>query len=362
MPDWFTALQPPIQAAIISSLVGLLSALLVAFANPFGQRHLEQLKSSLKREESAEDARRQYEYEARKRLYAQFEPLLFQLFEATEGAYYRVLSLVRSSHQGVLDGRNGAWLDGGYYLHSTIYYMMLPAATFRMMSQAVNFVDLKLDPDIRIKYSLAKAYSWAFTDDYDFARLEPVLPYRPDLAHGLAKAELREPKHYKQGLYVGAVQNFVDTMIVADGERQRIVTFGEFQNLLQGDNLLVDLIGSQQEVPGWFRPAGDLFWNFDFPRRPVLARMLLTQALIARLILYSYVHSCTIAKLSEALDAFITTEDAEGLRWWDDDSLEPFRPSMRYIEARLSRFSSDQYHIERRGAFARWRAARRHPW
>jgi hypothetical protein len=358
MWGWFTDLQPAVQAAIISSIVALLSALAVEFFNPFAQRHLEQFKSSLKREESSEDARRQYEYEARKRLYTHFEPLLFQLFEVAEGAYWRVVNLVLLYRLGRLDGRQGTELRQHYYLYSTIYYLFLPAAVFRVMSRTINFVDLTLDPNIRIQYSLAKAYTWAFTEDYRFATLEPILPFEYSPHHADTGAEFNEAAHRKQGLNVGAVQNFVDALIITEGDRQRIISFAEFERLLQSDDLLGNLVaGSEQELPSWLNPVLYLFYDFDFPRRPVLARMIITQALISRMILYSGVHSCTIRGLNQALDAFCTTEDAKALLW-DGSSLELFRPAVYYIKTQLNRFSSDYYDIKPRRRFAWWKTGR----
>lgn len=50
------------------------------------QTNLENLKSELAKQQAEQDAQRDYEYEARKRLYQECEPLLFQLIEASETA------------------------------------------------------------------------------------------------------------------------------------------------------------------------------------------------------------------------------------------------------------------------------------
>jgi hypothetical protein len=71
------------------------------FRNEF-QRQLEEIRGAVADRNSARAARRDYEYEARKRLYEQVEPILFQLYEALEEAHYRVRSLARSSRNGNL--------------------------------------------------------------------------------------------------------------------------------------------------------------------------------------------------------------------------------------------------------------------
>src|SRR4051794_1030685 len=102
---WFVGLSPQTQAAVVSAVVGGFVAVVVAILNPFLQRGIEKLKgrvgadterlkSQLADRASARDARRSYEFDARKRLYSEMEPLLFQLFEVAENSYYRVVSLV----------------------------------------------------------------------------------------------------------------------------------------------------------------------------------------------------------------------------------------------------------------------------
>jgi hypothetical protein len=65
------------------------------------QKELEAFKAEVADELAAQNARRAYEYDARKRLYAQVEPLLFQLFEAAESAFHAVTSLVRTQRMEI---------------------------------------------------------------------------------------------------------------------------------------------------------------------------------------------------------------------------------------------------------------------
>jgi hypothetical protein len=66
------------------------------------QKDLEQFRSDILAETSLRNARLAYEFDARKRLYAKVEPLLFQLFDAAEGAYHGVASLARTAKRGEL--------------------------------------------------------------------------------------------------------------------------------------------------------------------------------------------------------------------------------------------------------------------
>src|SRR6476646_9020062 len=73
---------------------------------------LERLKSSLSAENDAAKAKRDYEYEARKRLYAELYPLSFQLHEAARGAHNRIISLARAARGGWLATGKDNWLTG----------------------------------------------------------------------------------------------------------------------------------------------------------------------------------------------------------------------------------------------------------
>ena len=66
------------------------------------QEGLEVLRASLGEQGKERDAKRAYEYDARQRLYAQCEPLLFQLADLADHGYHRVYSLARSAYLGKL--------------------------------------------------------------------------------------------------------------------------------------------------------------------------------------------------------------------------------------------------------------------
>lgn len=96
---------------IIGSVLAAIAALITAIINrqlsrrnqsdlERHQRELESLKATLDEQKAEKNARRDYEYDARKRLYQECEPLLFQLVELSENALSRIFSLARTSRQG----------------------------------------------------------------------------------------------------------------------------------------------------------------------------------------------------------------------------------------------------------------------
>lgn len=96
----------PVLIALISVLSVLLGAILTNWLGRRTQMDLAKIGRDFAAEneekKSAAAARRDYEYEAMKRLYTDVEPLLFQLYEALEEAQHRVASLCRTSRNGNL--------------------------------------------------------------------------------------------------------------------------------------------------------------------------------------------------------------------------------------------------------------------
>jgi hypothetical protein len=232
------------------------------------------LRSRLGEQEKERDARRDYEYDAHKRLYTECEPLLFQLAELAEHAYYRIFSLARTARLGDLP----RWLTGdGYYLRSTMHKLISPLVVFRLIQQRLTFVDLRLDADIASQYTLLKLLYLTFTDAFDFANMNPTIAYKPDDPEWDAKRKEDQPKFWRQGLYLGSLDNSIDALIVLhENEKPRWKTYGEFE-LEFGDH----------ESPTYnrFLTLADVLQGFHPKTRPVLWRMLWTQSLIYEQIL-----------------------------------------------------------------------------
>ena len=75
-------------------------------------RQLAQLTAQLSAENDAATARRDYEYEARKRHYGELYPLSFQLQERAAGATNQIINLARATRDSHLAPGPGNWLTG----------------------------------------------------------------------------------------------------------------------------------------------------------------------------------------------------------------------------------------------------------
>jgi uncharacterized membrane-anchored protein YhcB (DUF1043 family) len=75
-----------VLVAVIAGAIAIVVTLNETRARQKTDEEVEKLKAGLAENAAERGARRAYEYEARKRLYATVEPLLFQLATASEGA------------------------------------------------------------------------------------------------------------------------------------------------------------------------------------------------------------------------------------------------------------------------------------
>lgn len=244
------------------------------------------LASELEEQRAVRDARRDYEYEARKRLYAECEPLLFEAAELVERARSRVLSIARTCRNGDLLPDGSGWLSGpGYYFRSTVCFLLAPMTSFRILQHRLTVIDLSLEPRLQAQYELLKLIFRSFTEDHDLARCDPKLEYKPDEADsGKPGRErlLRQARrvHRRQGLYLGTLDLATEAMIKERGDGvSRCRNYGEF---------LVELDDRQSGLTGVMPDLTALFEGFHPQEQPVLWRVLVTQVLLYDSFLNAY--------------------------------------------------------------------------
>ena len=232
---------------------------------------LKELDAQLTRTTQAEQAQRDYEYEARKHLYQECKPLIFQFVELAEDALYQIYSLARSARHGNLP----EWLKSRdeYYIASTMYRLLAPLAIYKLICRRLTTVDLTLDNEIDVHYQLAKHLNWSFTADFDLAWGLGVHPldYDPNNPGWLTLRQQNPRAYWRQGLPVGRCDNAVEAIIIHDpvATEQRVMSFGEFESALHK----VD-----SAVASAFAIVSDIFLEFDPENRPILWRALVTQA------------------------------------------------------------------------------------
>jgi hypothetical protein len=270
--------------SVIVAVIAAVSALLVAGVSYFSTRKnandLESLKADLAEKQAEKNALRDYRYEARKRLYQQYEALLFQLVELSESALKRIYGLARTAKQGNLGPHQSGWLSPdnrsySYYTVNTIYRFLAPLVIFKLIQRGLTLVDLNVDPHINNQYLLAKWLYSAFRLDFTLASMEPSLPYDPNNEEWSEKVKTHPEKYWRQGIIAGRLDNAVEALIVREPNGiLRCMSFGEFENIYTDAN-----------TSGKFNPFRVIFMNFHPQTKPVLWRVLITQAHIYQALL-----------------------------------------------------------------------------
>lgn len=297
-------------------------------------RDLEQLKAALGEVSAERNARRDYEYDARKKLYAEYEPLLFQLIEQSENAYYRILSLARTARDGNLSPDGGGWLKRrGYYMRSTIYKLLAPIALFKIIQRNLTFVDLSVDRGISANYTLAKVLYLTFTCDFEIAGLLPDIKYEPHADDAKNRRNKHPQRFWRQGIPLGCLDNVLHDCMLTKDEPATLRTFGDFERVVK--DLTKDDVW--HDVCLFF----ELFENFHPLTRPVLWRVLVTQAHIHRLLI-GRVGARSNSPEDEILSKLALPASEHPKFQWDATATnEPFKVATSFLDEYVREFKVD---------------------
>lgn len=291
--DTAETMDPKIWAAIITAGVSLIVAAAGFLVTRMNQKDLEHLKADLSERTAARNAKLEYEFEARKRLYQDCGPLLFQLSEFAERALGRITGLARTAADGDLDpGRS--WLDRGYYSLSTYYRLIAPLSVGKLLRKQLTHLDLSLDPAIHWQYTLVRRLADSFTDDFDLAGSKygsvtinesDWIEYEPHNDDSEKLKLQNSATYWQQGIPRGILDNAVSALIIRDADgTERVMDFREFEHERE----------HEAPVRESFERIAYLFDKFHPRTRPVLWRVLIAQAHLYRAVL--------VARLSDTLD------------------------------------------------------------
>jgi hypothetical protein len=293
---------------------------------------LARLQDALDEARAERDAQRDYTYEARKRLYAELQPLLFQLVELCESAYNRMLGLALAARQGHLGLGKGSWLAHGYYSLSTVHRFLAPLAAFRLCQRRLTLVDLSVDPEVRTLYLMAKQLYVTWNASFDLASAEPKIPYDPDNKNAWQLAHTDPACYARQHVVMGQLDQAIDGVTVGAEDARRVMTYGEFEQAYSD---------KKSPVRSSAAIVRDLFDGFHPDERPVLWRILLAEAHIYRALVRTFdPDSPETVRPPEA----ISVEERKKFDWrlpgstvsFEDAVETPFRAVRRYLQTQFS--------------------------
>jgi len=167
-----------------------------------------------------------YEYDARRRLYAELQPVLFQLADRSARALERIqTSVVSGSREGSIlwRGRLGSgWREDPYHMTATVWDLVAPLALLRILQQKLTSVDLSVDSTIGWQYVLAQGLYNSWTAGNALAREHPEIEYDDD------------ERQTRQHLLSGPLEHAVDLLVplAHDGGSSRYtpISYSEFRS------------------------------------------------------------------------------------------------------------------------------------
>jgi hypothetical protein len=293
-------------------------------------RSLAELTSRLSRENDAAKAKQDYEYEARKRLYAELYPLAYQLHTSSVSALHCITNLALAARIGHLAAGKDNWLTGldPYYFTSVLHTLIAPLAVHELMTRKLTDLDLRLDRDLNLLQLLSRKAYGAMRSDFDLIDPRyPKIAFGPGI-EGYAPPEIRpaDPPDdlsqrwaWRQGLYSGQISEAVDAILKIEDKTARVMSYAEFAKALGGADLRSqdDPGGAASAIWRSLRPLSSILRDFHPARRPITWRMLLAQGACYRAIAAA---QAGVAKPAEILKAarFAEAKDRAEFDWIGD--------------------------------------------
>ena len=181
-------------------------------------------------------AQRQYEFDARKRLYTAIGPLRFQLLLACRDLAGRV--------QGHADGRAYALGLDGYYGRSTLFRLLRPLCLAELVERQIAYADFAVDSGavdlLRFKKSAFAAFSGG-----------SLVEGHPDVNWG----------NQVQHVFFDYVGRCANMMIVEEAPgHERAIRFHEFEKLLRSKDGAAAFSPFPVILDGMTPKAKPLFW------------------------------------------------------------------------------------------------------
>src|SRR5262245_51331033 len=327
-----------VTAALVAAAASLVVAIVSVWLNYRSARALEAFKHDLAGIQAEHGAQLSYEYEARKNLYAEFYPLLFQLVEACESAYNRIEGLAIAVRKELLQGFQRSY----DYRLSNVYRLICPLAVFRLCQTKLTSVDLTLDPWVRAQYLTAKQLYGIWISAAELAEAEPSIRYEPILPGPEPHDGCVDPR---QHLSVAQVELLIEGLQVRDDKGPiRCKSFGEFiawdASLDREDDMTLTL----REA---ITVAMALFDDFHPGTRPVLWRALLAEAHLSKLLIQALEARATndgARSKQPTGDLVVTDQERAELDWTRTDTpteqraqlADSFRAVSNYLADRLT--------------------------
>lgn len=322
-----------VAGAVATIVSASITGILAVFLKKRADMQTEKLRAELSDRSTLTTARVDYEYEARKRLYKEVEPMLFLAHRAVSSLSGRLTGMVDRIRDGRIGtDRKSTWMHDAYYQRSTAYRLLLPMVYSKILSQKLSELDFTLDPVIGRKCTALALFQDIFVDQFDLAGVKgSEIPYDP-YADGRDEERDESVGRFRsfQGLVRGEVECLLSVMVpAADQARQCPIEWYVFEKELENN---------QTAMSKAYVPLRDLLIDFHPSTHPVVWR-----ALLAFLFLSEFYVGARLIDTSE-YDQVISKYSWQqfdfrlpGQSWIDDDAMvrSHFDAARDYVRNRI---------------------------
>ena len=267
------------DTSIIIALIGVGSSIVISIVSAAftfrNQRRVELIKAEVLKNKSIQDARLGYEFEARKNLYQQLEPLKFQLLESVELAIGRIKGIAKSTQNGEMNA--SIWGNiNNYYFHESLYKLFSPICLFNQMKRKMTFVDIKLDQDLFIQYSLLKILYYSFQQEFKIAE-EKDTDHNKDYVERWKKQYLNpSPDFKREGIPSYYLDRLSKAFLIEENGINRLLDYEEYEQK----------INDQDKKTLKFLESGEkLLKNFEIKTHPILWTLFVCHACIYHILI-----------------------------------------------------------------------------
>lgn len=307
---------PEVYAAIIAAFTSLLLALISVLQSARQRKKLNEqqiLIENLRKESASSlesirhdftikksilDARLDYEYEAKKKLYSEYEPLFFQFTEFSTLALNHIKGISWVTFHSVQDSEKWnkeIWMDrSSYYFRETVYKLFCPLAILKLINERLNTVDVRMDSKILIVYKIGKILCSSFQHDYIIAQkmsnsvkvdkehvdkfgegFKLGAPFNQSYYDEWQKKIVINPEEFEggEGIRTGQFDSILNELIDQREGKGRVISFNEFESKLTDD-----------KSADWLKILELRFAKFDPKVNKILWRLLVIQACLHSII------------------------------------------------------------------------------
>jgi hypothetical protein len=160
------------------------------------------------------------------------------------------------------------------------------------LQKRLTLVDLSLDKSIWRQYALARQAFFTFGGEFQLANVEPVRAYDPFDSDADSKSKSDPARFYRQGLPLGVMEVAIESLVkTAEGNDLRLITYAECEAEYEREG---------SALRHQFDEIAFLIEGFHPRNRPILWRMLVTQAILYR----ALYEQSTIQPLTERRQVF----------------------------------------------------------